>query len=357
MWNHGDVTVDSAKDPTGQLSFEQRERAVGAVVGAAAGDALGAPYEFQSPVADSEDIDMIGGGVLGWQPGEWTDDTAMSIVVLEAATSTPSGDDLRVESAQDHIAREWYSWSLGTPDIGMLTSTVVRRAADAARADGHYAPRAADFRAAALRAHEELPRNAGNGSLMRTHAAVLPYLLAGEDDAVAGIDVVCKLTHVHPDTLDACRLWGLAVRHAVLTGEIDVRRGLDHLDEDRRLLWLERIEEAEVSAPAAFRRNGWVVGAFQAAWAAITRVGPIPIDKFAQRNALRQGVESAVRAGYDTDTVACITGALMGAALGVKAVPTEWRRDLFGWPGYGIGELIGLAERVIDRAEPTDGER
>lgn len=347
MWNHGVVTADSAKDQTAQLSAAQRERAVGSVVAAAAGDALGAPYEFQAPVADSEDIGMIGGGVLDWQPSEWTDDTAMAIVVLEAAASTPAGHDLRVESAQDQISREWYGWSLGTPDIGMLTSTVLRRAADTARADGHYAPRAADFRAAAQAAHEELPRNAGNGSLMRTHAAVLPYLLSPEDDAAGGIDVVCRLTHVHPDTTDACLLWGLAVRHAILTGEIDVRRGLDRLEENRSQLWLERIEEAEVSRPVAFRRNGWVVGAFQAAWAAITQISPIPEGKFAQRTSLREAIESAVRAGYDTDTVACITGSLMGATLGVKAVPTEWRRELFGWPGYGTEELIGLAERVI----------
>src|SRR5690625_3891603 len=68
VWNHGVVTEDSSKDQTAQLSAEQRERAVGSVVAAAAGDALGAPYGFQSPVADSEDIDMIGGGVVDWQP-------------------------------------------------------------------------------------------------------------------------------------------------------------------------------------------------------------------------------------------------------------------------------------------------
>ena len=153
----------------------------------------------------------------------------------------------------------------------------------------------------------------------------------------------------------ACLLWGLAVRHAILTGEISVRRGLHRLEEDRRRLWLERIEEAELSAPVAFRRNGWVVGAFQAAWAAITRIRPLPAGKFAQRAALRQAIESAVRAGYDTDTVACITGALTGAALGVKAVPTEWRRELFGWPGYGTQELIGLAERVITATGADEG--
>lgn len=330
-----------------ELTGAQRERAIGAVVAAAAGDALGAPYEFQSPIPESEDVEMVGGGVLDWQPGEWTDDTAMAIVVLEAALAVPGSHDLRVESAQDQIAREWYSWSLGTPDIGHLTSTVIRRAADFARSGGNYAPRARDFRAAALSIEDDTPQNAGNGSLMRTHAAVLPYLESSEDDAAAGIDAVCRLTHVHPDATEACMLWGLAIRHAILFAQLDVRRGLDRLDADRRELWSQRIDEAEESAPTMFPRNGWVVGAFQAAWAAISGIGPIPEGKFAQREAMVAALEAAARSGYDTDTVACITGALMGARLGAKAVPPEWRRVLFGWPGYEVDELRGLAERVI----------
>ena len=329
------------------LSAAQRQRALGAVIAAAAGDALGAPYEFQPPVLDSEEIDMIGGGVLDWQPGEWTDETAMAIVVLEASLAASDGHDLRVETAQDHISREWYSWSLGTPDIGTLTSQVVRTAADLARVDGHYAPRAKDFRIAADSAHEQLPASAGNCSLMRVHASVLPYLLSPEEDAVEAIIAVCRLTHVHPDTIEASVLWGLAVRHAIRTGEIDVRQGLPHLPEERRDLWSDRIAEAEQSTPVMFRRNGWVVGAFQAAWSAIVWVSPIPEGKFAQRDAMVAALRSAVRAGYDTDTVACITGALMGAALGPKAVLPEWHRMLFGWPSYEVDELYGLVERVI----------
>jgi ADP-ribosylglycohydrolase len=152
---------------------------------------------------------------------------------------------------------------------------------------------------------------------------------------------------VHPDTVEACLLWGLAVRHAILTGELDVRVGLDQLDPERRAVWQDRIEEAEESTPVTFRRNGWVVGAFQAAWAAINGVRPIPEGKFAQRDALVAALEAAARAGYDTDTVACITGSLIGGALGYKAVPPEWRRVLFGWPGYEVDELTSLVERVL----------
>ncbi|MBP2410917.1 ADP-ribosylglycohydrolase family protein [Brachybacterium fresconis] len=350
MSTHAAMTTDTGLTP------EQRRRAAGSVVAAATGDALGAPYEFQAPVVASEDIDMIGGGVLGWQVGEWTDDTSMAIVVLEAAISTSNRHDLRMESAQDQIAREWYSWSLGTPDIGTLTSLVIRHASELARESGHYAPRAADFRAAAIAAHEELPANAGNGSLMRTHAAVLPYLVSSDDDAAEGIDVVCRLTHVHPDTTEACLLWGFAVRHAILTGEIDVRCGLSRLSEDRRALWTERIVEAETATPAQFRRNGWVVGAFQAAWAAVAGVCPIPDEKFAQRDTLVAALEAAARAGYDTDTVACITGSLIGAVLGPKAVPPEWRRVLFGWPGYEVEELWGLVDRLLDPMAAVEDE-
>src|SRR5699024_7125907 len=279
VWNDGVVRTDVMNTSGEGLSPLQRQRAAGAVVAAAAGDALGAPYEFQPPVPDSEDIDMIGGGVLDWHPGEWTDDTAMAIVVLEASLAASDGHDLRVETAQDHISREWYSWSLGTPDIGTLTSQVVRTAADLARVDGHYAPRAKDFRIAADSAHEQLPASAGNGSLMRVHASVLPYLLSPEEDAVEAIIAVCRLTHVHPDTIEASVLWGLAVRHAIRTGEIDVRQGRPHLPEERRDLWSDRIAEAEQSTPVMFRRNGWVVGAFQAAWSAIVGVSPIPEGK------------------------------------------------------------------------------
>lgn len=340
------------------LSPAQRRRAVGSVVAAAVGDALGAPYEFQPPVADSEDIDMIGGGVLGWRPGEWTDDTAMAIVVMEASLTASDRHDLRSETAQDHIAREWYSWSLSTPDIGALTSQVMRAAADHAREQGHIAPRAGDFRVAAIEADRHRTTVASNGSLMRVHAVVLPYLLSPARDAVDAIETVCRMTHVHRDSLEACVLWGMAVRHAVRTGELDLRAGVEWVPQERREQWLAHIREAEELPPVMFEQNGSAIGALQAAWSAISAAGPIPEGKFAQRDCMRVALESAVRAGYDTDTVACLTGSLLGAVLGPKSVPTEWRRELSGWPDFEVEDLIGLVERVIaplvlENAEPA----
>ena len=47
--------------------------------------------------------------------------------------------------------------------------------------------------------------------------------------------------------------------------------------------------------------------------------------------------------GGDTDTVAAIAGALLGAAYGASAVPAEWRNVVHGWPNLDADGLAQLA--------------
>lgn len=63
------------------LTPAQLDRAIGAVVGSAVGDALGAGYEFTYPAQDLIP-EMIGGGLGNFAPGEWTDDTAQAAAIL-----------------------------------------------------------------------------------------------------------------------------------------------------------------------------------------------------------------------------------------------------------------------------------
>jgi ADP-ribosylglycohydrolase len=62
------------------------DRARGALLGLAVGDALGAPLEFSSPATASaaavRGLEMTVGGP--WEPGEWTDDTAMALCLAES---------------------------------------------------------------------------------------------------------------------------------------------------------------------------------------------------------------------------------------------------------------------------------
>ena len=88
-----------------------------------------------------------------------------------------------------------------------------------------------------------------------------------------------------------------------------------------------------------FGDNGFTVTALQDAWAAITTTDRG--DGSAMH--LQRGLQAAVRAGHDTDTVAAIAGSLLGARYGASAVPTQWRRMVHGWPGLRAHDLVELA--------------
>lgn len=304
------------------------DRAVGAVLGSAAGDALGAGYEFGPPVPEPTPILMQGGGSFGWRPGEWTDDTSMAVPILQAVAR---GDDPAAEATLDGLVGAWMQWALDAPDVGIQTRQVL---------SGLEARTAAASRLAARRVHESTGRSAGNGSLMRTVPLVLVYLRGddGEEERLASAArAVSDLTHHEADAGDACVLWCVAIRHAVLHGELDVLRGLDLLAPAARRTWTERLVAAEHAEPVAFTAtNGWVVSALQAAYAAVR-----------SSTSLEDALVRAVRSGNDTDTVAAIAGGLAGALYGAAALPEEWRAVLHGWPGLRADDLVESAERAV----------
>lgn len=323
-----------------KLTTAQRDRFHGVLLATAAGDALGAGYEFGPPLAQDADVRMRGGGGFGWAPGEWTDDTSMAIAIAEVAAG---GADLRDESAQDAIVARWFDWSRAATDVGVQTRQVLDAVGRSATG-----VTAAAARQAARKVHERTGRSGGNGSLMRTSPVALAFL-DDEDGLVDAAPSLSELTHYDPEAGEACALWCLAIRHAVLTGELDVRYGLSRLSDDRRRTWSDRIDAAERATPGDFSHNGWVVEALQAAWSAITvtRSGDRPAAGH-----LRRALEAAVRGGNDTDTVAAIAGGLLGAAYGAAAVPAEWRRLLHGWPGLRPRDLLDLAAWIERRGAP-----
>ncbi len=327
------------------LNETQLDRVCGVLLGTAAGDALGAPYEFGPPRGPQLEVAMVGGGSFGWEPGEWTDDTSMAIAIAEVATN---GVDLRSEEAQDTIVKRWHEWSQDAKDIGVQTRSVLSRA-------GRQGISAQKARAEAATLPQRSGRSAGNGSLMRTAPVALAYL----DDEAGLVEAARKaseLTHYDSEAGDACVLWCCAIRHAILFGLLDARIGLQHIDIERRDLWASRLDAAEASKPSDFTNNGWVVEALQAAWSAIVTT-PIPQDDPANGvfrvDHLRLALDRAVRGGNDTDTVAAIAGGLLGAAYGASAVPAEWRRVLHGWPGMRTRDLVALATRIVKEDKPS----
>ena len=301
-------------------------RAVGAVLGSAAGDALGAGYEFTYPTPDQE-IAMIGGGLSNGAPGEWTDDTQMAVAILDVIAT--GNTDL------DAIGANFLAWyTAGPADIGNQTRSVLSSVDQP-----EDLPASA---AAYLDAHQ---KSAGNGGLMRT----APVALAALDDRaeiarLAGS--IASLTHAHPDSVAACVLWSLAIQEAVTTAEADrvfdwetvVRNGLQHVDKDHKERWDKLIVESVTGPPGMFIPNGWVVTAFQAALSAIVNT-PVPEEQPA--DPLRHALVAAVRVGHDTDTVAAIAGALLGARWGASAIPGQWRAAVHGERRRGTERVTG----------------
>ncbi|HET7399042.1 MAG TPA: ADP-ribosylglycohydrolase family protein [Intrasporangium sp.] len=304
------------------------DRAAGVLLGQACGDALGVPYEMGTPPVG--EAVMKGGGLGPYDPGEWSDDTQMTLCVARVAAE---GVDLTGADALDRVAEAFEAWLHGgATDVGTQTRTILQRAA------GLTGRAHARLTAASEALHAETGLTAGNGALMRT--SIVGVCAVDDREATArAARAVARLTHADPLAADSSVLWSEAVRVAVTEGRLDLLGGLDLVDEGNRGRWLRWIDEATGAEPRRFDNNGFTVTALQAAWAAITSTDRG--DGSAMH--LQRGLQAAVRAGWDTDTVAAVAGALLGARYGASAVPTQWRRLVHGWPGMRAHDIVELA--------------
>jgi len=321
----------------GKYDAETLDRCLGAVIGAAVGDALGAGYEFTLPKHDTV-IEMKGGGHFDWAPGEWTDDTQMSLAVLEA---------LGEEKGEIHkVAANFLEWfDSNPPDVGTQTREVLGAA---------ELPQ--DLMAVSAAFMDENPDAAGNGGLMRT--SPVPLIDIGNRDVVANYAKdVASLTHAHPDSINACILWSLAIQRAVkdatpLNENFDwidaVYAGLEFIEKDHRDRWDNIITVSAKSNPRIFTPNGWVVSAFQAALSSIVNTN---VPKKNPSSHFRDALVAAIKIGDDTDTVASIAGAFLGARWGESSIPVEWSEKIHGYRVRNSGVLrSGELERMVENA-------
>jgi ADP-ribosylglycohydrolase len=168
------------------------DRAAGVMLGAACGDALGVPYEMSAPPVG--EAVMKGGGLGPYEPGEWSDDTQMTLCVARVAAE---GLDLASPEALDQVAEAFEAWlAEGATDVGAQTRTILTRAA---QLDGRPHERL-------IRTSEELHQRtgltAGNGALMRT--SVVGISRVDDRDATArAARAVAELTHTDPLAADS----------------------------------------------------------------------------------------------------------------------------------------------------------
>nr|HPL68310.1 ADP-ribosylglycohydrolase family protein [Smithellaceae bacterium] len=105
---------------------EKLNRYRGCLLGLAVGDALGTALEFKPPGSFTPITDMIGGGPFNLKPGQWTDDTSMSLCLAESLIECRGFNPRDQMERYVRWWREGYLSSTGTCfDIGNTTRTAL----------------------------------------------------------------------------------------------------------------------------------------------------------------------------------------------------------------------------------------
>src|SRR5437773_1759165 len=99
--------------------MDVRQRYRGSLLGLAAGDALGTTIEFRRPGTFEPLTDIVGGGIFGLAPGQWTDDTSMALCLAQSLVERGDFDPIDQLERYLRWSREGYLSSTGTCfDIG-----------------------------------------------------------------------------------------------------------------------------------------------------------------------------------------------------------------------------------------------
>lgn len=272
------------------------DRALGAYLGLAIGDALGATVEFMRPREIQAQYgvhrDMLGGGWLKLARGQVTDDTSMSLALGDALVAAgeaglrahATGDDALTRA----IGQAFVRWWRGKPvDCGNTCRRGILRFL-------HEGTLAGPFNEG----------DAGNGALMRN----LPVLLATlhDDAAFERLSLAqAHLTHHHP--LSDAAVLGLGQ-----LGRLLLRGATPTETQAWTAHWLAA-HPVFRPTPYRGRATAFVVDTVQTV-----------LHFFEQQADFEAAMIATVNQGDDADTTGALLGLLAGARCGASALPARW---------------------------------
>ncbi|MFY9696974.1 MAG: ADP-ribosyl-[dinitrogen reductase] hydrolase [Rhodoplanes sp.] len=261
------------------------DRALGAYLGFAIGDALGATVEFMTKgeIAARYGVHdrIVGGGWLKLTPGKVTDDTEMALALGRSLIRC------RALDPRD-LCEEFAAWlKTGPVDVGNTCRRGIRRYLTEGSIAAPY-----------------FEGDAGNGAAMR----VLPLALAtfGHPDiAAAWCPAQCHVTHHHPLS-DAAALALVRMMHVLLASETKAAA---------RVIAEALIEEHRVFRFDPYRglSSAFVVDTMQTVLHFYFNTASFP-----------ECVVLTVNQGGDADTTGALAGMLAGATYGAAAIPSGW---------------------------------
>jgi ADP-ribosyl-[dinitrogen reductase] hydrolase len=280
----------------------QRNRALGAMLGLAAGDALGTTLEFAARDSKPRVTDIVGGGPFGLKPGQWTDDTSMALALADSLIACGGLDETDL---MERFVR-WreqgdYSATGSCFDIGITVSGALRRF----KASGDPVAGSID------------PMSAGNGSLMRLAPVAVRYW--HEPQTLRDVAArQSRTTHGAPEAVDAC------VAYADLLAEAIAGQPRSHILRPRHDDYAGKIADIMAGSwrgkhRSQIRGSGYVAHSLEASLWCVART-----------SSFAEAVILAANLGEDADTTAAITGQLAGALYGASGIPEEWL-DKLAW--------------------------
>jgi ADP-ribosyl-[dinitrogen reductase] hydrolase len=268
-----------------------QQRALGAYLGLAVGDALGATVEFMTPAEIRATYGVhnciIGGGWLRLRPGQVTDDTTMTLSLGRSIIEHGHVDAM-------HVAQAFDAWMRAKPvDIG----NTVRRGILHFRNTGDP-----------VSPHNE--HSAGNGACMRCLPVALATLNRPWQEVVSGNRAQAHITH-NNELSDAGT-------ECVITMIQEALRGgsLTQLEEGPVKVLIE------CHPQFAFHQQqdnptGYIVHTLRTVFHALHTT-----------NDFESCLVNVVNRGGDADTTGAIAGMIAGAAYGVEAIPPRWVKAL-----------------------------
>jgi ADP-ribosylglycohydrolase len=285
--------------------------AQGCLVGAFVGDSAGARLEFLGRRPDNAQLDdalaMKGGGVFRVAPGQITDDGELTLALARALIGEQ-------QYPREKVAINYRAWVASRPfDLGKATSAALggATAGDSLVAD-----------AVATNATKHNFASKANGALMRASALGIWSVRLSVKEAVAAARADASLTHPNLTCQWASAAYVVAIRHSLLyPGDgagafAGAEFALNGTPDDGIIevqSWLK--DAARGSLPGCYPLAGFVRIAFTHAFRHLHCDTPF-------EDALRQ----VLVGGGDTDTNACIVGGLVGARVGLAAIPEQMSR-------------------------------
>jgi ADP-ribosyl-[dinitrogen reductase] hydrolase len=264
-------------------------RALGAFLGLAVGDALGATVEFMTAreIAARCRVhkEIIGGGWLDLKPGRVTDDTEMALALGSAAIAS-GGWNARA------IADAFVAWMRKPPvDIG---NTCRRGLTNYICTGDLCAPFGEN--------------NCGNGAAMR-HLPTVFVSLASEELVVQRSIEQAHITHNHPVSDAATATLARMTRRLLLEG---AQAPCDQIAAE-----LVAQHPRFHFKPWPGKTSGYVVDTVQTVF-----------DGFFNTGNFEDCLVRVVNRGGDADTTGALAGQLAGALYGVQNIPARWLNKL-----------------------------